>query len=91
MTQLTRIGISNVKAVDEMELCESIQNMKLLRYLFIMATNGEETLRMDALSVPPPNLRLLILGSLMPMLENSYVSVQALLSLQNYGLLISLS
>ncbi|KAK7838226.1 disease resistance protein rpm1 [Quercus suber] len=42
MTQLTRIGISNVKEVDEMDLCLSIQNMKLLRYLFIMATKAEE-------------------------------------------------
>ncbi|KAK9995137.1 hypothetical protein SO802_024840 [Lithocarpus litseifolius] len=61
MTQRTRIGISNVKEADEMDLCDSIQNMKLLHYLFIMVTNEEETLRMDALSAPPPNLRLLIL------------------------------
>ncbi|KAM3681569.1 hypothetical protein ACJW31_12G006800 [Castanea mollissima] len=32
MTQLTRIGISNVKEADEMDLCLSIQNMELLHY-----------------------------------------------------------
>jgi disease resistance protein RPM1 len=61
MTQLTSIGISNVKATDEMDLCDSIQNMRLLRTLSIMVTNEEETLRMDALSSPPPNLQKLVL------------------------------
>uniref|UniRef100_A0A2N9H1K2 NB-ARC domain-containing protein n=1 Tax=Fagus sylvatica TaxID=28930 RepID=A0A2N9H1K2_FAGSY len=62
MTQLTRIDFSNVKEVDEMDLCVSIQNMSLLRTLSIMVTNAEETLRMDALSSPPPNLQKLVLA-----------------------------
>ena len=65
MTQLTSISISNVKASDEMDLCGSIQNMRLLHALFIMVTNEEETLRMDALSSPPPILqRLILVGKL---------------------------
>ena len=59
------IRISIVKEVDEMDLCVSIQNMKLLRYLCVMVTNVEETLRMDALSSPPPNLeKLALVGKL---------------------------
>ncbi|KAM3681568.1 hypothetical protein ACJW31_12G006700 [Castanea mollissima] len=61
MTQLTAIGFINVKVADEMDLCDSIQNMKLMRLLGIVVTNAEETLGMDALSSPPPNLRKLIL------------------------------
>ncbi|KAM4068374.1 hypothetical protein ACB094_12G006100 [Castanea mollissima] len=61
MTQLTSLGISNVKAVDEIDLCDSIQGMTLLRRLFIMVTNEEETLWMDALSSPPHNLQSLVL------------------------------
>ncbi|KAF3964402.1 hypothetical protein CMV_011297 [Castanea mollissima] len=57
MTQLTMIGLTNVKAADEMDLCDSIHNMKLMRYLCVMVTNAEETLRMDALSSPPTNLQ----------------------------------
>jgi disease resistance protein RPM1 len=65
MTQLTSIRISNVKAVDEMDLCDSIQNMRLLRSLSIIVTNKEETLQMDALSSPPPDLqRLHLVGRL---------------------------
>ncbi|KAM3681563.1 hypothetical protein ACJW31_12G006200 [Castanea mollissima] len=61
MTQLTSLGISNVKAADEIDLCDSIQGMTLLRRLLIMVTNEEETLRMDALSSPPRNLQSLVL------------------------------
>ena len=136
MVQLNSIGISNVKEGDERNLCVSIENMRLLRVLTIMVTNEEETLQMDALSSPPPNLRRLILtGKLekipqwfrslqsltqicicvgrdwkkmyslasllcpiwdilylvMPMLENSYVSGQTFLSLQNWRFIIPLS
>ena len=56
MVQLNSIDISNVKEGDEKKLCVSIENMRLLRVLTIMVTNEEETLRMDALSSPPPNL-----------------------------------
>ena len=61
MTQLTTIGISNVKEVDNLDLCDSIQRMKLLRFLSIMVADEEETLQLDALSSPPPNLQKLVL------------------------------
>jgi disease resistance protein RPM1 len=70
MTQLTSISISNVKATNEIDLCDSIQNMRLLRSLSIMVTNEEETLRMDALSSPPPNLQKLgLVGKLEKVLQ----------------------
>ncbi|KAM4068380.1 hypothetical protein ACB094_12G006600 [Castanea mollissima] len=81
MTQLTRIGISNVKEADGMDLCLSIQNMKLLHYLFIMATNAEETLRMDSLSAPPPNLRVLILVGKLEKVPRWFLSLQSVTSL----------
>ncbi|BBH08724.1 NB-ARC domain-containing disease resistance protein [Prunus dulcis] len=45
MTQLTHIGITNVKGSNEMNLCTSIQNLKLLRYLYLLVTREEEFLR----------------------------------------------
>lgn len=57
MTQLTSIGIGNVKEADEMDLCVSIQNMPHLRLMSIEVNNEEETLQMDALSSPPPNFK----------------------------------
>ena len=57
MTQLTSIGIGNMKEADEMDLCVSIQNMPHLRLMSIEVNNEEETLQMDALSSPPPNFK----------------------------------
>ena len=57
MTQLTLIGIGNMKEADEMDLCVSIQNMPHLRLMSIEVNNEEETLQMDALSSPPPNFK----------------------------------
>uniref|UniRef100_A0A2N9I7S4 NB-ARC domain-containing protein n=1 Tax=Fagus sylvatica TaxID=28930 RepID=A0A2N9I7S4_FAGSY len=78
MTQLTSIGISNVKAADEMDLCDSIQNMRLLCSLSIMVTNEEETLRMDALSSPPPDLRRLVLVGKLEKVPQWFSSLQNL-------------
>ncbi|XP_068305451.1 disease resistance protein RPM1-like [Pyrus communis] len=61
MTQLRRIGITNVKASDEMDLCGSLQKFKLLHYLFLMASDEEEFLRVNALHSPPPDLQTVIL------------------------------
>ncbi|KAM4078024.1 hypothetical protein ACB094_09G004400 [Castanea mollissima] len=82
MTQLTSIGISNVKEADEMDLCISIQNMRLLRVLTIMVTNQEETLRMDALPSPPPNLQNLILSGKLEKVPQWFRSLQSLTFLQ---------
>ncbi|ONH89683.1 hypothetical protein PRUPE_8G009300 [Prunus persica] len=38
ITQLTHIGITNVKGSNEMNLCASIQKMKLLRYLLLLSS-----------------------------------------------------
>ncbi|KAM3688885.1 hypothetical protein ACJW31_09G004500 [Castanea mollissima] len=82
MTQLTSIGIGNVKEADEMDLCISIQNMRLLRVLTIMVTNEEETLRMDALLSPPPNLQNLILSGKLEKVPQWFRSLQSLTFLQ---------
>ena len=82
MTQLTTFGISKVKAANETDLCISIQNMTCLRSLGIMVTNEEETLGMDALSSPPPNLRKLILTGKLEKVPQWFRSLQSLTNLQ---------
>ncbi|KAI5324736.1 hypothetical protein L3X38_033809 [Prunus dulcis] len=65
MTQLKLLGITNVKERDEEDLCASIQEMKVLSRLLLFAADGEEFLRVDALSSPPPYLdRLDLIGKL---------------------------
>ncbi|KAL7205165.1 hypothetical protein ACSBR2_018152 [Camellia fascicularis] len=61
MTQLKRIGITNVREVDEEDLCTGIQNMSLLHYLSVMVIDEPEYVRMDALSLTPHYLKMLIL------------------------------
>ena len=81
MTQLIRIGISDVKEADEMDLCLSIQNMRLLHFLSIKVTNVEETLRMDALSSPPPNLQKLVLVGKLEKVPQWFCSLQRIRNL----------
>ncbi|XP_050251605.1 disease resistance protein RPM1-like isoform X2 [Quercus robur] len=81
MTQLTMIVLSNVKAADEMDLCDSIHNMKLMRCLGIVVTNAEETLRMDALSSPPTNLQKLVLAGKLEKVPKWFHSLQSLTAL----------
>lgn len=78
MTQLTVIGIGNVKEVDETDLCITIQNMRLLRLLAIKVTNEEDTLRIDALSSPPPNLQKLFLTGKLEKVPRWFRSLQSL-------------
>ncbi|KAM3729392.1 hypothetical protein ACB098_12G008100 [Castanea mollissima] len=78
MTQLTMIGLTNVKAADEMDLCDSIHNMKLMRFLCVMVTNAEETLRMDALLSPPTNLQKLVLAGKLEKVPLWFHSLQSL-------------
>ena len=77
MTQLTMIGFSNVKEADEMDLCVSIQNMRLLCFLCIMVTNVEETLQIDAL-LSPPNLQKLVLVGKLEKVPHWFHSLQSL-------------
>ncbi|KAM1788763.1 hypothetical protein ACFX11_039004 [Malus domestica] len=58
MTQLTSLGITNVKASDEMDLCDSLQKLELLHDLVLMAIDEEEFLRVNALRSPPPDLQM---------------------------------
>ncbi|KAM1786001.1 hypothetical protein FF1_038739 [Malus domestica] len=58
MTQLTSLGITNVKASDEMDLCDSLQTLELLQHLFLMASDEEEFLRVNALRSPPADLQM---------------------------------
>lgn len=62
MNQLTKIGITNVKKRDEMQLCDSIQKLQLLQNLSLMACDEEEILGMNALRSPSPHLRVVILA-----------------------------
>ncbi|KAA8528028.1 hypothetical protein F0562_035103 [Nyssa sinensis] len=78
LTQLTRIGITKVKEADERDLCISIQNMNLLRYLFVMVTDEQEYLRTDALSSAPPRLKTLILVGRLENVPSWFHSLQNL-------------
>ena len=78
MTQLTLIGISNVKETDENDLCVSIEKMRLLLDLYIMVNNEEETLRMDALTSLPPNLQKLVLVGKLEKVPHWFCSLQRL-------------
>ena len=82
MTQLTSIGIGNVKEADETDLCITIQSMRLLCLLSVMVTNEEETLRMDALSSPPPNLQWLFLIGKLETVPQWFRSLQSLTHLR---------
>nr|XP_028960053.1 disease resistance protein RPM1-like [Malus domestica] len=62
MTQLTSLGITNVKACDEMDLCDSLQKLELLHSLFLMASDEEGFLQVNALHSPPPDLQKVILA-----------------------------
>ncbi|KAK7817983.1 disease resistance protein rpm1 [Quercus suber] len=78
LTQLTTFGITNVKEVDETDLCISIQNMRLLRSLSIMVTNEEESLRMNALSSLPLRLQKLYLAGKLEKVPQWFCSLQSL-------------
>ncbi|XP_059631965.1 disease resistance protein RPM1-like [Cornus florida] len=65
MAQLTTLVITKVRKTDEENLCILVENMKLLRSLFVRVIEEEEHLRMDALSSAPPRLsRLVLFGKL---------------------------
>ncbi|KAM5586127.1 disease resistance protein RPM1-like [Rosa sericea] len=61
MTQLTRLGLANVREADEKDLCKALENMKLIEQLNVMTTDEDEVLRMDALAEGPPMLNTLFL------------------------------
>lgn len=81
MTQLTRIGILNVKERDAVDLCDSIQNLKLLQYLALWVSGEEEFLDVNALSSPPPHLRRLIFACKLQKVPPWFSSLQNLTGL----------
>ncbi|BBH08733.1 NB-ARC domain-containing disease resistance protein [Prunus dulcis] len=82
MTQLRRIGISNVKERDEMDLCASIQKMKQLHYLGLKSSDEEEVLQTNELCSPPPHLRTLVLVGKLEIVPRWFFSLQSLTELQ---------
>ncbi|KAM3681566.1 hypothetical protein ACJW31_12G006500 [Castanea mollissima] len=78
MTQLTTFGISNVKAAHDMDLFISIQNMTHLKNMFVKVANEEETLQMDALSSPPPNIQKVFLTGNLEKVPQWFRSLQSL-------------
>uniref|UniRef100_A0A2C9U3D0 Uncharacterized protein n=1 Tax=Manihot esculenta TaxID=3983 RepID=A0A2C9U3D0_MANES len=78
MTQLRRMGISNLREADEHDLCSSIQNLKLLRTLRLCVNNEAEFLPMDALETPPPQLQNLSLGGKLKRVPHWFHSLQNL-------------
>ncbi|KAI5324795.1 hypothetical protein L3X38_033868 [Prunus dulcis] len=78
MTQLTTLGITNVKAKDEKDLCASLQEMKVLCLLDLRAANEEEFLQVDALSSPPPLLDRLFLSGKLEKVPHWFCSLKSL-------------
>ncbi|THG11910.1 hypothetical protein TEA_004394 [Camellia sinensis var. sinensis] len=86
MTQLKRIGITQVREVDEEDLCTAIQNMSLLHYLSVMVTDEDEYLRMDTLSSTTPHyLKVLVLVGKLEKVPCWFHSLQTLLVCQCAG------
>ncbi|PQQ17438.1 hypothetical protein Pyn_39465 [Prunus yedoensis var. nudiflora] len=88
MTQLTTLGITNVKERDEEDLCASIQETKVLSHLTLFVVDGEEFLRLDALSSPPPYLDRLDLTEKLEKVPHWYCSLHSLtfMNLRRSGL-----
>lgn len=61
MTQLTTLGLANVKESDEIDLCKTLESMKLIECLTVKTSSEDEVLRMDALLSAPPLLKTLVL------------------------------
>ncbi|CAN0928539.1 Disease resistance protein RPM1 [Linum grandiflorum] len=53
MTQLVQLGITNIEGRAQMEdLCSSLRDMVLLRWLVVIASKEDELLQMDSLNEP---------------------------------------
>ncbi|XP_050364430.1 disease resistance protein RPM1-like [Argentina anserina] len=79
MTQIRMLGITNIKESDEMELCASIQKLKILVWLNLSVSNSSEGfLRIDALVSPPPYLESLMLRGKLKMVPCWFCSLECL-------------
>ncbi|XP_010253838.1 PREDICTED: disease resistance protein RPM1-like [Nelumbo nucifera] len=81
MKKLRRIGLTKLSEGDGRDLCTALQNMQLLYYLFLMASNEEESLELDALWTPPPLLKILILAGKLERVPRWFRSLDNLMSL----------
>ncbi|KAL6206367.1 hypothetical protein ACLB2K_023615 [Fragaria x ananassa] len=82
LTQLTTIGISNLKETDEIDLWVSIKKLTLLQALELMASNGEEFLPVKAECPPLPHLQKLYLTGRLQKVVPWFSSLHSLTFLQ---------
>ncbi|KAM5562199.1 disease resistance protein RPM1-like [Rosa sericea] len=78
MTQLTTLGLANVKEADEIGLCKSIESMKLMECLTVKTSSEDEVLRMDALLSAPPLLKTLVLTGKLNKVPLWFASLESL-------------
>ncbi|PRQ24617.1 putative P-loop containing nucleoside triphosphate hydrolase, leucine-rich repeat domain, L [Rosa chinensis] len=78
MTQLTALGLANVKEADEIDLCKSIESMKLMECLTVKTSSVDEVLRMDALLLAPPLLKTLVLTGKLNKVPLWFASLESL-------------
>ncbi|KAJ4837099.1 hypothetical protein Tsubulata_027280 [Turnera subulata] len=83
MTQLVRLDILNIEGSHEEDLCFAIQNMRVLRRLYVTAAKKDGILCLDALKSPPPFLEFLGLSG---KLENIPQWFKSLQNLRHLGL-----
>ncbi|KAF8020716.1 hypothetical protein BT93_G1218 [Corymbia citriodora subsp. variegata] len=57
LSQLRRLGVTDLKKDDAKELCHSLERMTKLRSLVVVAESGSEVIDLDLLSSPPPLLQ----------------------------------
>ncbi|KAM1789796.1 hypothetical protein ACFX12_033921 [Malus domestica] len=57
MTQLWRLKSTNVRDVDEKDLCKSVESMKLVEFSVVKTSDKDEVLCVDALPSTPPLLK----------------------------------
>ncbi|KAJ4832293.1 hypothetical protein Tsubulata_028187 [Turnera subulata] len=78
LTQLVRLFITNIEGSDEEDLCLAIQNMPLLRRLYVKAAKVDGILCLDALKSPPPFLEFLALDGKLGNIPQWFKSLQNL-------------
>ncbi|KAJ4849558.1 hypothetical protein Tsubulata_036092, partial [Turnera subulata] len=78
MTQLVRLDILNIEGSHEEDLCFAIQNMRVLRRLYVTAAKKDGILCLDALKSPPPFLEFLGLSGKLENIPQWFKSLQNL-------------
>lgn len=78
MTRLATLGLANVKEAHEIDLCKSIESMKLIECLTVKTSSEDEVLRMDALLAAPPLLQTLVLTGKLNKVPLWFLSLESL-------------